>query len=222
VLNKKGLSVHTSTETDGKSEQHLRLNQRCVAHNALNRTFYGVETCHNIGSMLQDGRARLPASKIQLEGVFKVVEKICEKAFSGIACKVLPANHPQYPGQFILGPLPGGFSYPLLPANRGSIIAHCSFAGTDHGDGLGEILYIHFRLKGQDETKAYNNLLEAYKRAKAAKYQSIKFDKAYAPLYTVDETGKKVRQKNEKGNPASAVQEGASRGIKVIKIDDLT
>lgn len=227
VLNKKGLSVHTSTDTTGKSEQHLRLNQRCVAHNALNPTFYGVETCHNIGSMLQEKKARQPASQIQLEGVFKVVQKICEKAFSGIACKVLPANHPAYPGQFILGPLPGSdgvtgkFSYPVQ-ASRGSIIAHCSYAGTDHGDGLGEILYIHFRLKGQAPAKAYANLLKAYKRAREAKYQSIKFDKAYAPIYVLDASGKKVRQKNEKGKGVSGVQQNVKRFIKVIKIADLT
>jgi hypothetical protein len=226
VLNKKKLSVHTSTDTDGKSEQHLRLNQRCVAHNALNRTFYGVETCHNIGSMLQGKSAKQPASQKQLEGVFKVVQKICEKAFSGIACKVLPANHPAYPGKFILGPLPtdeknGKFSYPLQ-APRGSIIAHCNFAGTDHGDGLGEILYIHFRLKGQSPEKAYTNLKKAYKRAREAKYKSIQFDKAYAPIYVLDATGKKVRQKNEKGKGVSGVQQNKKRAIKVIDISDLT
>jgi len=219
------LSVHTSTDKFGKSEQHLRLNQRPIAQNGLNPYYYAVETCHLWRSMLNGSG---PANQKQLEGVFKVVQKICEKAFSGIACKVLPANHPAYPGQFILGPLPGSdgatgkFSYPVQ-ASRGNIIAHSSFAGTDHGDGLGEILYIHFRLKGQAPAKAYANLLKAYKRAREAKYQSIKFDKAYAKLYINNPTtGILERAKDEKGNPKSAVQEGASRGIKVIKISDLT
>lgn len=224
VLNQKGLSVHASTDLDGTSKQHLPLNKRCVAHGGLNKYYYGVETCHKIGSMLQGKSTKQPASQKQLEGVFKVAQEICKKVFKpkGIACKVLPANHPQYPGQFVLGPLPGGYSFPVQTSNRGSIIAHGSFAGTDHGDGFGEILYIHFRLKGQSPEKAYNNLKKAYKRAREAKYKSIQFDKAYAPIYVLDASGKKVRQKDENNKGVSGVQQNKKRFIKVIKIDDLT